>query len=95
MQAEVLALDVLRAERALSAGHDHTCRVWKIADESQLICRAAGMALDCCRYAQRGSPLINPSLPPTHSLPSAIRPLSPNQHALHPSGVTAGRVATH
>ncbi|KAK9811211.1 hypothetical protein WJX73_010914 [Symbiochloris irregularis] len=49
-QAEVLALDVLRAERALSTGHDHTCRVWKIADESQLICRAAGMALDCCRY---------------------------------------------
>lgn len=52
VQAEVLALDVLQAERAVSTGHDHTCRVWKVADESQLICRAAGMALDCCRYVQ-------------------------------------------
>lgn len=63
MQAEVLALDVLRAERALSTGHDHTCRVWKIADESQLICRAAGMALDCCRFVGRsfpGNPVWHP-----------------------------------
>ncbi len=38
-QAEVLSVDAQRAERALTAGHDHTCRVWKIPEESQLICR--------------------------------------------------------
>ncbi|KAL3139189.1 hypothetical protein ABBQ32_005966 [Trebouxia sp. C0010 RCD-2024] len=49
-QSEVLAIDVLRQERVVSSGHDHTCRVWKIAEESQLIFRAYGMAVDCCKY---------------------------------------------
>jgi WD40 repeat protein len=40
-QGQVLAVDALRAERALSGGADHTARVWKIADESQLIFRRA------------------------------------------------------
>lgn len=47
---QVLAIDVLRQERVVSSGHDHTCRVWKIAEESQLIFRAYGMAVDCCKY---------------------------------------------
>ena len=47
---QVLAVDVLRQERVVSSGHDHTCRVWKIAEESQLIFRAYGMAVDCCKY---------------------------------------------
>ena len=47
---QVLAVDVLRQERAVSSGHDHTCRVWKIPDESQLIFRSHGMAIDCCKY---------------------------------------------
>ena len=47
---QVLAVDILRQERAVSSGHDHTCRVWKIPDESQLIFRSYGMAIDCCKY---------------------------------------------
>jgi hypothetical protein len=34
---QVLALDVLRAERAVSTGADRSCRVWKVPEESQLI----------------------------------------------------------
>lgn len=49
-QAEVLALDLLRQERAVSAGNDHTCRVWKVPEESQLIYRAQAMAVECCKY---------------------------------------------
>lgn len=48
-QAEVLSIDALRQERVVSAGHDHTCRVWKIAEESQLIYRSHATAMDCCR----------------------------------------------
>lgn len=49
-QAEVLAVDFLRAERLLTAGHDHTARLWKIPEESQLIFRAHDRALDCARF---------------------------------------------
>jgi hypothetical protein len=38
-QSQVLAVDVLRNERAVSCGHDHTCRVWKIPEETQLVFR--------------------------------------------------------
>ena len=38
-QADVVALDAGRAERLLSCGQDHTCRVWKIPEEPQLIFR--------------------------------------------------------
>ena len=37
-------------ERAVTAGHDHTCRVWKIPEESQLIFRSHAPAVDCVRY---------------------------------------------
>ena len=40
-QAEVLSIDSLRAERVLTGAHDHTCRMWKIPEESQLIFRCA------------------------------------------------------
>jgi len=46
---QVLAVDALRQERVVSCGHDHTCRVWKIAEESQLIYRGHATAVDCCR----------------------------------------------
>ena len=26
------------------------CRVWKVPEESQLVFRFHGMALDCCKY---------------------------------------------
>ena len=48
-QAEVLSVDALRQERVVSSGHDHTCRVWKIPEESQLIYRSHATAVDCCR----------------------------------------------
>lgn len=54
MLVQVLAVDVLRQERVVSSGHDHTCRVWKIAEESQLIFRSHGMAVDCCKYITGG-----------------------------------------
>ena len=38
-QADVLGIDARRAERVLTVGADHTCRVWKIPEESQLIYR--------------------------------------------------------
>lgn len=49
-QAEVLSIDVGRQERAVTTGQDHTCRVWKVPEESQLVFRSHGMALDCCKY---------------------------------------------
>ncbi|KAG2502173.1 hypothetical protein HYH03_000660 [Edaphochlamys debaryana] len=49
-QAEVLSVDCLRAERVLTAGHDHTTRLWKIPEESQLIFRAHDRAIDCARF---------------------------------------------
>ncbi|KAL4451525.1 hypothetical protein ABPG75_007187 [Micractinium tetrahymenae] len=49
-QAEVLGVDALRAERAVSCGADRTCRVWKIPEESQLIFRGHCMTIECCRY---------------------------------------------
>jgi ribosomal RNA-processing protein 9 len=38
-QADVLAIDARRTERVLTVGADHTCRVWKVPEESQLIYR--------------------------------------------------------
>jgi ribosomal RNA-processing protein 9 len=57
-QAEVYAVDALRAERAVSSGHDHTCRVWKVPEESQLIFRAPSMSVQCCRWVVRGGGLM-------------------------------------
>ena len=42
-QADVLGVDARRAERVLTVGADHTCRVWKIPEESQLIYRCTVM----------------------------------------------------
>lgn len=36
---QVVAIDVGRQERVVTGGQDHTCRVWKIPEESQLIFR--------------------------------------------------------
>ena len=44
-QADVLGVDARRAERVLTVGADHTCRVWKIPEESQLIYRCV---IRCC-----------------------------------------------
>ena len=49
-QAEVLGVDAARAERAVTAGGDRTCRVWKVPEESQLIFRGHCNTIECCRY---------------------------------------------
>ena len=46
-QDQVMAIDALSFERCVSVGSgDRTCRLWKIAKESQLVFRASGKALD-------------------------------------------------
>eukprot|EP00898_Chlorokybus_atmophyticus_P003580 jgi/Chlat1/4222/Chrsp27S04299 len=47
-QSEVLSLAVLKRERAVSTGRDHTCRLWKIPEETQLVYRGHGESIDCC-----------------------------------------------
>lgn len=49
-QAEIYGVDVLRQERVVSCGHDHTCRVWKVQEESHLVFRGHRPSLECCRY---------------------------------------------
>ena len=53
-QSEVLSLDALRAERILSCGADRTCRVWKIAEESQLVFRGHCLTIECAKYVGGG-----------------------------------------
>lgn len=38
-QAEILSIDMLRSERAVTSAADRTCRVWKIEESSQLVFR--------------------------------------------------------
>ncbi len=40
---QILGIDALRAERVVTCGADRTCRVWKIAEESQLIFRCTAV----------------------------------------------------
>lgn len=49
-QSEILSIDARRAERCVSSGNDHTCRVWKIPEESQLVFRGHTSSIDCCCY---------------------------------------------
>ncbi|GAX81002.1 hypothetical protein CEUSTIGMA_g8437.t1 [Chlamydomonas eustigma] len=53
-QAEVLSLDLLRAERAVTGGNDRSCRIWKVPEESQLVFRAPSMSTDCIRFISQG-----------------------------------------
>eukprot|EP00850_Spirogloea_muscicola_P018712 SM000174S03367 [mRNA] locus=s174:299591:301388:+ [translate_table: standard] len=49
-QSEVVAIDCLHQERALSAGRDRTCRIWKVPDETQLVFRGHSASIDCCKF---------------------------------------------
>eukprot|EP00899_Mesostigma_viride_P002451 jgi/Mesvir1/12206/Mv00435-RA.1 len=53
-QADVLGLDCWRRERPVSVSDDRTCRIWKVQDEAQLVCRGHSAPIDCCA-------LISPS----------------------------------
>jgi WD40 repeat protein len=45
-QAEVLGIDSLNAERAVSCG-DTSCHVWKVVEQSQLIFHGHNSSIDC------------------------------------------------
>lgn len=50
-QSEVLALDALQHDRALSSGGaDHSLRLWKIAEESQLVYRGPPSHVDAAKF---------------------------------------------
>ncbi|GMH27706.1 hypothetical protein Nepgr_029549 [Nepenthes gracilis] len=49
-QSEVLTIDCLRKERALTIGRDRTMRLWKVPEESQLVFRAPASSLECCCF---------------------------------------------
>ena len=55
-QSEVLGIDCLDKERAVSSGADGTCRVWKIAEESQLVFKPRPAAsIDCLSLVNESS----------------------------------------
>ncbi|KAI3876414.1 hypothetical protein MKX03_024283 [Papaver bracteatum] len=47
---EVLTIDCLQKERVLSVGRDRTMRLFKVAEESQLVFRAPAASLECCCF---------------------------------------------
>lgn len=49
-QSEILAVDCLRKERVLSVGRDHTLRLWKVPEETQLVFRGHAASLECCCF---------------------------------------------
>ncbi|GLJ04732.1 hypothetical protein SUGI_0002220 [Cryptomeria japonica] len=49
-QSEILTVDCLRKERVLSVGRDHTLRLWKIPEETQLVFRGHAASLECCCF---------------------------------------------
>lgn len=49
-QSEVLTVDCLRKERALTVGRDRTMHLWKVPEESRLIFRAPASSLECCCF---------------------------------------------
>ncbi|KAI3914517.1 hypothetical protein MKW92_009278 [Papaver armeniacum] len=49
-QGEVLTIDCLRKERVLSVGRDRTMRLFKVAEESQLVFRTPAGSLECCCF---------------------------------------------
>jgi ribosomal RNA-processing protein 9 len=49
-QSEVTSLSSLYRDRALSAGSDMTVRLWKIAEESQLLHRGQTASIDCVAF---------------------------------------------
>lgn len=50
-QSQVLSIDCLRKERALTVGRDRTMQLWKVPEETHLIYRAPASSLECCCFA--------------------------------------------
>lgn len=49
-QSEVLTIDCLRKERALTVGRDRTMHLFKVPEESRLVFRAPASSLECCCF---------------------------------------------
>lgn len=49
-QSEVLSIDCLRKERALTVGRDRTMQLYKVPEESRMIYRSSA-SLECCCFA--------------------------------------------
>lgn len=49
-QSEVLTIDCLRKERALTVGRDRTMHLFKVPEESRLVFRASTSSLECCSF---------------------------------------------
>jgi ribosomal RNA-processing protein 9 len=49
-QSEVHGIDALSIERALTCGADHTLRLWKIVEDSQLIFQGHVTSVDCVSF---------------------------------------------
>ena len=45
--SQINSLSALHGERCFSCGGDRTVRLWKIAEESQLVFNAPGGSIDC------------------------------------------------
>ncbi len=88
-QAEVLSLDVLRAERAVTGGSDHSVRIWKVPEESQLVFRAPSQSTDCVRLISQAE-FISGGCDGTLQVWNQLRkkPMSIIQHA-HGAGAQA------
>ncbi len=81
----------------MTAGHDHTCRVWKVPEESQLIFRARAPALDAVRYVT-GTEWLSGGADGALALWRRARPLARRARLLHtapraPGDASAGRLA--
>lgn len=48
--SDILTIDCLRRERALTVGRDRTMHLWKIPEESRLVFRAPASSLECCCF---------------------------------------------
>jgi ribosomal RNA-processing protein 9 len=49
-QSEVMGVDSLYKERAISCGRDKSVRVWKVVEETQLVFRGHTASIDCVSF---------------------------------------------
>lgn len=54
-QSEVMGLDSLVRERAISCGRDTSVRIWKILEETQLLFKGHTSSIDCVNFITEDS----------------------------------------
>lgn len=58
-QAKVMSIDCGHKERPVSGSTDHTCRLWKVPEESQLVFRGGGASIDAVAVFRGGQQWIS------------------------------------